>query len=84
MTIILICIYYLMTMYICLCHAVTDRAIYDAVDRGVSSYSELSFNTGCGTQCGSCARTAREIFRDALSQRGQTGLTVVRNSALAA
>jgi len=84
LTIILICIYDSTAMYICLCHAVTDRAIYDAVDRGVSSYSELSFNTGCGMQCGSCARTARQIFHDALSERQQAALTVVRNNALAA
>lgn len=71
-------------MYICLCHAVSERAIYEAVDRGVSTYSELSFTTGCGTQCGSCAKTARQLFKDALNERKHGGLTVVRNSALAA
>lgn len=71
-------------MYICLCHGVTERAIYDAVDRGVSTYSELSFSTGCGTQCGSCARSARKLLHDALSERKQTPLRVVRNSAHAA
>lgn len=71
-------------MYICLCHAVTDKAIYEAVDRGVDSYSELAFNTGCGTQCGSCARTARQIFNEAKEARSEVSLPVVSNSALAA
>jgi bacterioferritin-associated ferredoxin len=71
-------------MYICLCHAVTDRAIYEAVDRGVRTYSELCFNTGCGTQCGSCARMARQVFKDALGARSEPSLTIVHNSALAA
>lgn len=71
-------------MYICLCHAVTDHAIYEAVDRGVSSYSELAFSTGCGTQCGSCARSARELFDQARRERDQVRLEVVHNSALAA
>lgn len=71
-------------MYICLCHAVTDRAIHDAVDRGVRSYSELSFATGCGTQCGSCAKTARLIFKEAIDARSEPALAVVSNSALAA
>ena len=71
-------------MYICLCHAVTERAIVEAVDRGVSTYSELAFNTGCGTQCGSCAKSARQLFQQALAERNQAPLTVVRNSAIAA
>lgn len=71
-------------MYICLCHAVTDRSIHEAVDRGVNSYSELAFATGCGTQCGSCAKTARQIFQQALEARSEPALAVVRNSALAA
>jgi bacterioferritin-associated ferredoxin len=71
-------------MYICLCHAVTDKAIYEAVDRGVSTYSELAFNTGCGTQCGSCAKTARALFDEARETRCEPGLTIFRNSAVAA
>jgi bacterioferritin-associated ferredoxin len=57
-------------MYICICHAVTDTAIRNAIDRGVASLSELSFQTGCGTQCGSCVPRAREIMDQALSGRG--------------
>jgi bacterioferritin-associated ferredoxin len=71
-------------MYVCLCHAVTDRAIYEAVERGVSTYSELSFSTGCGTQCGSCARTARQMFNEARSERAVATFSVVQNSAVAA
>ncbi len=71
-------------MYICLCHAVTDHAIVDAVERGVSTYSELRFCTGCGTQCGSCAKTARQVFEEALDARDLQTLAVVKNSAVAA
>ena len=71
-------------MYICLCHAVTDHAIVDAVENGVSSYSELRFSTGCGTQCGSCAKSARQVFKDALKARDRGQLKVLHNSALAA
>lgn len=71
-------------MYICICHAVTERAIHEAVDRGVSTYRELSFNTGCGTQCGSCAKTARQLFHQAISERRQGALEAVQSSAAAA
>jgi len=57
-------------MYICICHAVTDTAIRTAIDQGVTSLSELSFETGCGTQCGSCVPRAREIMDEALRDRG--------------
>ena len=71
-------------MYICLCHAVTERSILEAVDRGVSTYRELSFSTGCGTQCGSCARAARQLFEQALSERNQIPLPVLDRNAVAA
>jgi bacterioferritin-associated ferredoxin len=57
-------------MYICICHAVTDTDIRDAVDNGVSSFSELSFKTGCSTQCGSCLSRAREVMDKALQAKG--------------
>ena len=59
-------------MYVCLCHAVTDRAIEEAAARGVRTFKELSFSTGCGTQCGTCARSAREILQLACSRQTQT------------
>ena len=71
-------------MYICLCHGVTDHAIREAAERGVSTYRELSFATGCGTQCGSCAKSARQVFNEALDARNQIDLEVIHNSALAA
>jgi bacterioferritin-associated ferredoxin len=52
-------------MYICVCHAVTDRAIRQAAEEGVRTMSELRLKTGCGSQCGSCASTARELLSDA-------------------
>lgn len=51
-------------MYVCLCHAVTDRDIRAAADNGVTSMRQLGKELGVGTQCGRCARTAREILRD--------------------
>ena len=53
-------------MYICLCHGVTESAIRDAVDNGARTFRQLSFATGCGTQCGSCAREARSLLEKQL------------------
>ena len=66
-------------MYVCLCHGVTDRAIREAVDRGVTTLKELSLSTGCATQCGSCSGMAREILEKAKQERATIALPVVLN-----
>ena len=57
-------------MYICICRAVTDKDIREAVSEGALSFSELSFKTGCSTQCGSCINRVREILDETLQERG--------------
>ena len=57
-------------MYVCICQAVSDSAIRKVVDEGVNSFRELSAKTGCGTQCGSCVKMAREILDKALIDAG--------------
>ena len=57
-------------MYVCVCHAVNDSAIRKAVKAGVSSFRDLSTRTGCGTQCGSCVKLAREVMDQALTEVG--------------
>ena len=54
-------------MYVCLCNAVTDLDIRNAVDAGVSSFRQLKQTTKCATGCGQCTKMANEIFKEALS-----------------
>jgi bacterioferritin-associated ferredoxin len=56
-------------MYVCICNAVTERAIREAADAGVRTLAELSRRTGCGDCCGSCADLAAEILDDARRAR---------------
>ena len=56
-------------MYICLCHGVSESAIREAVDNGARTLGELSFMTGCGTQCGSCKEEARALLKECLRSR---------------
>jgi bacterioferritin-associated ferredoxin len=58
-------------MYICICHAVSDSAIRQAVEEGVDNFRDLSFRTGCGTQCGSCVPMIRDIMDQALEDLGR-------------
>jgi len=57
-------------MYICICNAVNESAIRQAVDDGAKSFRDLSERTGCGTQCGSCIKLAREVMDKALVDAG--------------
>ena len=66
-------------MYICVCNAVTESAIRKAVRNGAHTINELSFATGCGTQCGSCVPQTREILNETLAESGQErGPTALR------
>jgi len=57
-------------MYICICNAVTDSAIRQAVADGVRSFRELSERTHCSTQCGRCVPLARQVLDQALAESG--------------
>jgi bacterioferritin-associated ferredoxin len=41
-------------MYVCLCHAVTEDEILEAVDCGAHSEAAVAEVTHAGTGCGSC------------------------------
>jgi bacterioferritin-associated ferredoxin len=49
-------------MYVCLCHGVTDRAIREAAQAGVSSVSELAQTLHVATCCGRCAALAQDLL----------------------
>ena len=53
-------------MYVCLCKNVTDHRIRGAVEEGARSWREVQETTGCGTQCGKCACTGKDITREAI------------------
>lgn len=49
-------------MYVCICNAITERAIREAAREGVSTVAELSRRTGCADCCGTCADLAQQIL----------------------
>lgn len=59
-------------MYVCLCNAVTDRAIRDAAARGVASIDALAAETGVGTCCGACRPLAIQILDEAAGLPSRT------------
>lgn len=56
-------------MYVCLCHSVTDTEIKHAVRIGlVRNMVELREQMGVSTQCGKCAKCAKQVLREAIKE----------------
>ncbi len=49
-------------MYICVCKAVTDSQIKQAIDSGVRTRRQLYQCTGAGDVCGKCTRHIRQML----------------------
>ena len=49
-------------MYICLCNAVTDRAIRHAARTPGCSVSDVYRALGCAPQCGKCVPVVRDML----------------------
>jgi bacterioferritin-associated ferredoxin len=59
-------------MYVCLCNAVTDSDIRNAVDDGVRNLKQLRQATDCGATCGSCNDMALEVLQQAIMTKRQS------------
>ena len=55
-------------MYVCVCHAVTDKDIFKAVDRGASSLFDVQNELPVGSCCGRCEDTAKNVVDEYLSK----------------
>ncbi len=53
-----------MTVYICICNAITDKQVRAAAENGASNLWHLQNELGLGSNCGSCKHAAMEILRE--------------------
>lgn len=53
-------------MYVCVCNAVSERAIREAVEGGARTFDELRAETGCATNCGCCEPVALQVMEQCL------------------
>jgi bacterioferritin-associated ferredoxin len=49
-------------MYVCICAAVTDRQIKQAVNDGACSIDDLAAQLGLGAGCGCCREAAQAML----------------------
>ena len=55
-------------MYICLCKAVTDSQIREAVANGATAFGQVRKELGLASQCGKCGILAREVFNESVER----------------
>ena len=54
-------------MYICLCKAITDNQIREAVENGATRFGQVRQELGLASQCGKCGIMAKEIVQESLN-----------------
>ncbi|HET9678942.1 MAG TPA: (2Fe-2S)-binding protein [Gammaproteobacteria bacterium] len=60
-------------MYVCVCHAVTEKQIRAAADKGATRLDELSAKLGVATGCGCCAGLAKQVLDQAIDEKLSQG-----------
>ncbi|PWQ95183.1 (2Fe-2S)-binding protein [Leucothrix arctica] len=56
-------------MYVCICNAVTDKAIKKAVNNGCHNFDKVCKKLNVATCCGRCKDHAREVVSEALNEK---------------
>ncbi len=58
-------------MYLCICNAVRESEIDQAISAGVTKFAEFAARTGCASTCGTCREDAEALFKHALQAQVQ-------------
>ena len=54
-------------MYVCLCRAITDNQIREAVAKGNTNFPQVRKQLNLASQCGKCGILAREVFDESMA-----------------
>ena len=54
-------------MWVCHCHAVTDKHVREAIDAGAADETQIGRLCGAGTGCGSCHEELRRLCAESRS-----------------
>jgi bacterioferritin-associated ferredoxin len=56
-------------MYVCVCNAVSESRLREAVAEGACDFESLQVRTEAATCCGCCEPEVRTILKDALEKQ---------------
>ena len=60
-------------MYVCVCNAVTEREVGEAIDGGARTRLEVTRSCGAGGDCGSCHAMIDEMLEESGCVAGANG-----------
>jgi bacterioferritin-associated ferredoxin len=60
-------LFFLAAMYICICNAITERQIVNAVALGARSTRDLARELGVGLGCGRCMSCAKTLLTESVA-----------------
>jgi len=63
-------------MFVCVCHAITDREIDQAMEQGAVTLSQLKDELDVGTSCGCCTEYIEERLQERLLQGSGLAVTL--------
>lgn len=55
-------------MFVCVCSAVSDRQIENAIDEGITSFEAMQDELGVAKACGTCSCEVKRVLQDRLSK----------------
>ncbi len=55
-------------MYVCVCTAVTDRQVVQAINEGACTRRQLMQCTGAGGVCGKCSQSIKSLLEEKTCQ----------------
>jgi bacterioferritin-associated ferredoxin len=64
-------------MYVCICNAVTERAVRECAKRGACTLEDLTFQLGVGAGCGRCRDCAVEVLQQVRGSGAGSGPTPI-------
>lgn len=59
-------------MFICICNALTEKQVDEAIDSGASCSDRVYSHHGCAPQCGKCVCEVKDRIRTRKSHRVAT------------
>ncbi len=68
-------------MYVCICHAITDKQIRNAAQAGVRDLWQLQRELGVASSCGSCKEQAVTILNATHAKQASAHATIHRPHA---
>lgn len=69
-----------LAMYVCICNAVTEREIRQAVGLGATTLHELREVLGVAGDCGKCGPCVRSILREELDGASPGDMALARSA----